>query len=114
MSNQRSPRSTHSNIQNASPTVPSLLQEALNMQNLENFLTADLNFSAVELDDGAMIATNEKIKSLDAAIQKLNLENKNLKKELSEVKEQVLDSWDSIFYLNGISTNFNSIHAKTI
>ena len=40
------------------------------------------------------------IKSLDAAIQKLNLENKNLKKELSsEVKVQVLDFWNSIFYL---------------
>ena len=91
-----------SSTQNESPkipvVVPSLLQEVINMQNVENFLSADLNVSEVELDRGMMNACNEKIKHLDTEMKKLVLENKTLRKELSELKDQVIDSWDSIYY----------------
>ena len=59
------------------------------MQNLENFLSADLNVS--EVDRGMMNACNGKIKHLDTEMKKLVLENKTLRKELSELKDQVID-----------------------
>ena len=110
MSYITSPQSM-SSTQNESPKipVPSLLQEVINMQNFENFLSADLNVSEVEVDGGMMNACNEKIKHLDTEMKKLVLENKTLRKELSELKDQVIDSWDSI--LNEIFTSYNSIHA---
>ena len=53
-----------SSTQNESPKtpMPSLLQEVINIQTLENIFSADLNVSEVELDGGMMNASSEKMK----------------------------------------------------
>ena len=74
--------------------------QALSMEALQNFLNQSLNMSTVEITDEQNAEVNliQQINALEHNFNTVASENVNLKKQVSELQDDISEIWDSIYY----------------
>ena len=77
-----------------------ILMEALSQQNMEEFLNNDLNLSGIDVSTSSpFIKLTEQYEHISENLKKVIVDNKKLNDEALELKKEIWDLWDKIYYI---------------
>ena len=88
-----------SNSPFSNSTSPSLLHEALAMENFDNFIQSQLNISSVNVENDEIPKLNEKINFLEQSVMKIFLDHKKNLTEIQNLKDELNDAWENVYYI---------------
>ena len=100
MSSNNSINETIDNTANSS--ISGSLHDVLNIDNIDRFLQHDLNISGIALKDDC----TQILKNLNEKVTSMQHEHIKLKNEVDKLKNELWDTWDSIYYVERDLANF--------
>ena len=118
MSSNNTINVTIDNTASANSSISGSLHDVLNIDNIDRFLQHDLNISGIALkDDCTQISTNisgialkddctQILINLNEKVTSMQHEHTKLKKEVNKLKNELWDTWDSIYYIERDLPNF--------
>ena len=102
MSSNNSINETIDNTASANSSISGSLHDVLNIDNIDRFLQHDLNISGIALKDDC----TQIFKILNEKVTSMQHEHIKLKNEVNKLKNELWDTWDSIYYVERDLANF--------